>query len=144
MRRRALFVLLAAMGAAGTGVAAHARDPAAPPAVQGSPALQIASLDRRIADLDAEEAQAKKELGELGGRLSEARARVVTRGRAFYRLTRAGMLPVGGGFDELVGHAMRVIALCLPVRVAPRTTCRSLALPAIMARFGRACEKNEP
>jgi septal ring factor EnvC (AmiA/AmiB activator) len=30
------------------------------------------------------------------------------RGKAFYKLTRAGMLPIGGGFEALVSHAMRV------------------------------------
>ena len=43
-----------------------------------------------------------------GGKIAEAHARSLARGRAFYRLTRAGMLPVGGGFDELVSHALRV------------------------------------
>jgi septal ring factor EnvC (AmiA/AmiB activator) len=73
-----------------------------------SPALQMASLDRKIADLDAEEQAAKKEIGELGPRIAEAHARVLVRGRAFYKLTRAGMLPIGGGFDALVSYAMRV------------------------------------
>src|SRR6185369_10202704 len=38
----------------------------------------------------------------------EAHARSLKSGRGFYRLTRAGMLPVGGGFSELVSHALRV------------------------------------
>jgi murein hydrolase activator len=80
-----------------------------PPSAAGtSPALALAALDRRIADLDAEEQQSKRELGELGAKIAEAHARTLGRGRAFYRLTRAGMLPVGGGFNELVSHAMRV------------------------------------
>ncbi|HVJ92059.1 MAG TPA: peptidoglycan DD-metalloendopeptidase family protein [Labilithrix sp.] len=80
---------------------------AAPASVQ-SPALALAALDRRIADLDAEESASKRELTELGGRIAEAHRRSLVRGRAFYRLTRAGMLPVGGGFNELVSHALRV------------------------------------
>jgi septal ring factor EnvC (AmiA/AmiB activator) len=32
----------------------------------------------------------------------------LARGRELYKLTRAGLLPVGGGFDALVKHAMRV------------------------------------
>lgn len=82
---------------------------APPPSVGGtSPALALAALDRRIANLDAEEETSKRELGELGAKIAEAHARSLARGRAFYRLTRAGMLPVGGGFDELVSHALRV------------------------------------
>lgn len=78
------------------------------PLAAPSPALALAGLDRRIADLDAEEEVAKRELTELAGKIAASRARALSRGRAFYRLTRAGMLPVGGGFDELVTHALRV------------------------------------
>jgi murein DD-endopeptidase MepM/ murein hydrolase activator NlpD len=70
--------------------------------------LALAGLDRKIADLDAEEANGKREIEALGARIAEAHARVVARGRAFYRATRAGMLPIGGGFDALVAHAMKV------------------------------------
>jgi murein DD-endopeptidase MepM/ murein hydrolase activator NlpD len=72
------------------------------------PALALAALDRRIADLDAEEASDKQELGRLGVRVSASHARVIARGAAFYKMTRAGLLPVGGGFDALVTHAMHV------------------------------------
>ncbi|MCA9585382.1 MAG: peptidoglycan DD-metalloendopeptidase family protein [Myxococcales bacterium] len=90
--------------------------PAAPPGLvaggrgssQPSAALALAALDRRIADLDAEEDASKKELAEIGGKIATARGRAMARGRAFYRLTRAGMLPVGGGFDAFVTHALRV------------------------------------
>jgi len=85
------------------------RDLGAPPAPNGGgAALELAALDRKIADLEIEEKDSKKELAELGGKISEAHGRSLARGRAFYRLTRAGMLPVGGGFDELVSHALRV------------------------------------
>lgn len=84
----------------------HAAPP--PTTAVGNPALALAALDRRIADLDTEEAAAKQEIAALGGRIADAHARVVAHGKAFYRLTRAGMLPVGGGFDHLVRHAMRV------------------------------------
>jgi hypothetical protein len=84
----------------------HGLAGATPPVSQT--VLALAALDRRIADLDAEEESTKHELTGLGGKLAEAHARVLLRGRAFYRLTRAGMLPVGGGFDALVTHAMHV------------------------------------
>jgi septal ring factor EnvC (AmiA/AmiB activator) len=82
--------------------------PAAPSIAANPQALALAALDRRIADLDSEEQQSKRELADLGTKIAEAHARALGRGRAFYRLTRAGMLPVGGGFNELVSHAMRV------------------------------------
>jgi murein DD-endopeptidase MepM/ murein hydrolase activator NlpD len=68
--------------------------------------LALAALDRKIADLDAAETADKRELEGLGGRVAEAHERVITRGRGFYRMTRAGMLAIGGGFDALVTHAM--------------------------------------
>jgi septal ring factor EnvC (AmiA/AmiB activator) len=81
----------------------------AQPAVERTnTALSLAALDRKIADLDAEEEANKRELGTLGARIGELHARVLARGRSFYKLTRAGMLPVGGGFDALVSHALRV------------------------------------
>jgi murein DD-endopeptidase MepM/ murein hydrolase activator NlpD len=78
---------------------------AAPPQ---DPALALAALDRRIADLDATEQSDKQELARIGGQLGAEHTRVVVRGRAYYKLTRAGLLPVGGGFGELVNYAMRV------------------------------------
>jgi len=72
------------------------------------PALALAALDRRIADLDAEEQSDKQEIARMGGAVALGHARVVTGGKAFYKLTRAGLLPVGGGFDALVTHAMHV------------------------------------
>ena len=77
-------------------------------AERGSPALALAALDRKIADLDAEEIASKKELAGLGPRIKIAHDRSLARGRALYKLTRAGLLPVGGGFDALVTHAMHV------------------------------------
>jgi murein hydrolase activator len=70
--------------------------------------LVLAGLDRKIADLDSEEANDKRDIEVLGARIAEAHARVIARGRALYRATRAGMLPIGGGFDALVEHAMKV------------------------------------
>ncbi len=78
------------------------------PAPPTSSALALASLDRKIADFDSEEAASKKELLELDPQIARAHAESIVHGRWFYKLTRAGMLPVGGGFDELVSHAMRV------------------------------------
>lgn len=78
------------------------------PALKDQGSLALAALDRKIADLDAEEQASKRELAEMSGKIRDAHARALDRGRFFYRLTRAGMLPVGGGFGELVSHAMRV------------------------------------
>jgi murein DD-endopeptidase MepM/ murein hydrolase activator NlpD len=111
MKRFAAFLFLVALAPSSDAAPREQRDlvPVAPAAApQSSSTLALAALDRRIADLDAEEDVSKRELNELGGRIAEAHARSLAKGRAFYRLTRAGMLPVGGGFDALVGHALRV------------------------------------
>lgn len=112
MKLRVVVGLAGALAIASTAIAAprfQRRDlGAAPSPAGGAPALEVAALDRKLADLEVEEKDAKKELAELGGKIAEAHTRSLMRGRAFYRLTRAGMLPVGGGFDELVSHALRV------------------------------------
>jgi septal ring factor EnvC (AmiA/AmiB activator) len=72
------------------------------------PSLALAALDRKIADLDAEEQSDKQELTRVSGQLVGSHARVLVRGAAFYRMTRAGLLPVGSGFGALVTHAMHV------------------------------------
>lgn len=70
--------------------------------------LALAALDRKIADLDAEEQESKKELAGIGPKIRAAHDRAIARGRALYKLTRAGLLPIGGGFDALMQHAMDV------------------------------------
>jgi murein hydrolase activator len=112
MKRRGVLLvfgcaLFAMDGRAAPGTQTNGYTPVGAPA-QVSPALALAALDRKIADLDAEEESSKKELADLGTRIAEAHQRSLSRGRAFYRLTRAGMLPVGGGFDALVSHALKV------------------------------------
>jgi septal ring factor EnvC (AmiA/AmiB activator) len=111
MRRALLATALFAL-ALGRGYAAPG-DNAGPPFAQpaapsGSPSVALAALDRKVADIDAEEQSAKKELDRLQNEVGETQARVIKRGRAYVRLTRAGLLPVGSGFDGLVRHAMQV------------------------------------
>lgn len=92
-------------------LAAHRRPPENAPVAKApheSSALALAALDRKIADLDAEEQESKKELSGLGPKIKEAHDRATVRGRALFKLTRAGMLPIGGGFESLMRHAMDV------------------------------------
>jgi murein DD-endopeptidase MepM/ murein hydrolase activator NlpD len=70
--------------------------------------LPLAALDQRIADADSQSEADNSELGRLGEELVLRHATVLSRGKAFYRLTRAGLLPIGGGFGALVAHAMHV------------------------------------
>jgi murein hydrolase activator len=108
MKRRPIAVLASAMAfvALAGGATSHASPLDAP--LPSDPALALAALDRKIADLDAAEQSDKAEIQRLGGQIAGARARVLARGKVFYKLTRAGLLPVGGGFDALVTYAMHV------------------------------------
>jgi murein DD-endopeptidase MepM/ murein hydrolase activator NlpD len=104
MRRASIGAAASALVVAG---ALWVRAAAPMPGAQ-DPALALAALDRKIADLDASELSDKAEIERIGAQVGGARAKVLARGRAFYKLTRAGLLPVGGGFDSLVSYAMRV------------------------------------
>jgi murein DD-endopeptidase MepM/ murein hydrolase activator NlpD len=92
--------------------AADARRAAAtsldPRAAQSDAPEALASFDRRMADLDAEELSDKQELARVSGQLAYQHSRVLAHGREFYKLTRAGLLALGGGFGALVSHAMHV------------------------------------
>jgi murein DD-endopeptidase MepM/ murein hydrolase activator NlpD len=106
MTRRAVTFLVIAMAAAIVGIG-HAATPGGD-TVPSDPTLALAAIDRSIAGLSAQEQADRKELASVGEQLALRHARVLARGRAFYRLTRAGLLPVGGGFGALVTHAMHV------------------------------------
>ena len=75
---------------------------------------QSADLDRRIAEqvsrveqLEAERARAEAEVESLTTRRAETNRRLRDRARALYRLTRAGALPLSGGFPALLTHLGR-------------------------------------
>jgi septal ring factor EnvC (AmiA/AmiB activator) len=65
----------------------------------------------RIEVETARSSRAEAEIAGLGQRRSETSTRLRTRARALYRLTRAGMLPLAGGFDALLGHLARLARL---------------------------------
>lgn len=84
-------------------------EPMPPLAPVSAPAPAPATeVDRQLDELTRLERELKKELGELGRMDERARATTIARSRAYVRLARAGLLPVGGGFKELVDHATRV------------------------------------
>jgi len=66
-------------------------------------------------DVDAELARVNQEIRRIDARLQvvgsendTVRQRMIARGRTYYRMTHAGLLPLGAGFDELMDHTSKV------------------------------------
>jgi len=64
--------------------------------------------ERRLSELTRQAQAGKVELERLSKDSDAAHARTVSRGRVYVRLAKAGLLPVGGGFEALVEHAVRL------------------------------------
>jgi murein DD-endopeptidase MepM/ murein hydrolase activator NlpD len=79
--------------------------------------------DARAQDTQSDEADA--ELATLSTQEQQASQTLKTRVRALYRITRAGMAPVAGGFDAVRLHVARVRRMTLLVR-SDLNTLRSL------------------
>ncbi|MBI2391093.1 MAG: peptidoglycan DD-metalloendopeptidase family protein [Deltaproteobacteria bacterium] len=79
------------------------------PSVSGalSPAAMEA-IDKRLTIVEKDLDAGKKELAAIGPKKVAAAHRARVRGRALYRLMRAGLMPLGGGFSSFVDHAQRV------------------------------------
>lgn len=65
-------------------------------------------LDVMLKQYEAEEKTTRVELEAIEKERGEVEARVLARGRTYYKQVRAGLLPAGGGFDQLVDHAAKV------------------------------------
>lgn len=96
---------LLALGAAGGAPASAQQGLAAAGYTAGASAGDI---ERLLSRMEADEKQAATELEETRPRLEMTRRRIILRGRQYYRLVHAGLLPAGGGFDALVDHAAHV------------------------------------
>lgn len=81
----------------------------APPASgSASSPSSTARFEGLLAQLDSKEKALATELTHVEAELNTLEHRLLARGRAYYRLIRAGLLPVGGGFEALVDHAAAV------------------------------------
>jgi len=65
-------------------------------------------LDRLLVRAENEERTLSEERASIEPALEVINRRMVARGRAYYKLLRAGLLPAGSGFEALVDHAARV------------------------------------
>ena len=66
------------------------------------------NAERRLSELQRQAQAGKLELQKLSQDADAAHARTVTRGRVYVRLAKAGLLPVGGGFEAFVEHAVHL------------------------------------
>jgi len=120
LRRIALapLVVLAFVGVAsaqGTPIAVVPAPVAQPTAVPApTPSLNVASIanlgemEKRLTTLDRDLGDGKKELEGIGPKRQLLASRTRTRGRLLYKMLRAGLMPLSGGFSSFVDHAQRV------------------------------------
>lgn len=109
-----VFGVAAAAMAAG---AAAEQDPGVaslhdPAVIEGEIAENLA----RVEHAQTRQAQIDTEIIGLADKREEAEERLHDRARALYRVRRAGMLPVAGGFDALMSHLARVQRLSRMVK----------------------------
>jgi murein DD-endopeptidase MepM/ murein hydrolase activator NlpD len=108
-RRTPLFGAVAAVAAlvAGQGTASGQGAAGTPP---GRPHVQVSADDfaRLVGSVARDEKDLRKRLEELESEAKVTDARTLARGRAYVRLARVGLLPVGKGFDALADHATRL------------------------------------
>jgi murein DD-endopeptidase MepM/ murein hydrolase activator NlpD len=100
MRLRLATGLLSVLALSGL-VRADERANAPAPAV-----AEFRDADRALGSIEQEERALEGELSTLGPREAELKRRILIRGRAFYKLVRVGLLPVGGGFSAFIDHAI--------------------------------------
>jgi len=77
---------------------------------------KIAENLARVEHAQTRQSQIDTEISGLAGKREEAEDRLHERARALYRVRRAGMLPVAGGFDALMAHLARVQRLSRMVK----------------------------
>jgi murein hydrolase activator len=103
MRVRAFLSAVAVLAISGFVRADHHSRRRAPELVQ-MPNI----AEQGLAAIEQDERSFRAELETLSARESVVKRRMLARGRAMYRLVRVGLLPVGGGFDSLLEHAIKM------------------------------------
>ena len=101
-----MLLIVAAVGVMG-GVASGVAS------AQGTPnnSLSMANftdMEKRLGVVDKEIEGDRKELEGIAPRRSATSLRVRSRGRMLYKMLRAGLMPLSGGFASFVDHAQRV------------------------------------
>lgn len=115
MKRRFGVLLLALALALGTGQSDVSRAIGQSNPPHQDPMAAMAALDRQLTAVQSElesaranEARTTAELEGLDVSRGAMNLRLHTRARSLYRMMRAGMLPLAGGFDSMLSHVVRV------------------------------------
>src|SRR5947208_4814521 len=104
MKRRLSALLGASLFVAGSGIALGVPARGGP----SNPGQIGGDLDVMLKQYDAEEQEIQTQLDDIDKDLKATDARIIGRGRIYYKSIRTGLLPAGNGFDELVDHAANV------------------------------------
>lgn len=78
------------------------------PRADGAPPATLPEAERELAALEQRLGEGEARLGKLTADIALRDRRSGARARAYVRMARAGLLPVAGGFDALVDHAMKL------------------------------------
>jgi septal ring factor EnvC (AmiA/AmiB activator) len=138
------FLLLAATAAGFPTTDRLLSAPPAPASPPRAPPQVLGDVERLLSELDRRETSARRELERLRQEVAQARARTLVRGRAYVRMARAGLLPIGSGFNAFVDHAAGLERLQrsltrdleLEQRLAARRTELDKKLTALRAERG--------
>jgi murein DD-endopeptidase MepM/ murein hydrolase activator NlpD len=87
---------------------ARGYDPEAAPSDTARVRVSADDFARLVRSVERDEESLRKRLDQLQGEAKVAEARTLARGRAYVRLARVGLLPVGEGFEALADHAARL------------------------------------
>lgn len=101
--RPLLLALLLGVGA----FPAHADPGAASPGAPPIPTT-LRDAERELADLERRSTELTARASTLQAHVQLRERRALARSRAYARLARAGLLPIAGGFDAFVTHAMKL------------------------------------
>ncbi len=98
-----------------------------------------AELERSRSDLDREGQTLRQEIERADRAAREVHGRLLARGRAYARLGRAGLLPIGAGVKAMLGHATRMerlrASLLRDLTTEHEIAERRRALGAALAQF---------
>jgi septal ring factor EnvC (AmiA/AmiB activator) len=73
-----------------------------------TPEMVAEDVDQRLERVTRDLHDTEARLTQVRERADLVKHRMLARGRSYYRLTRAGLLPLGSGFEKLIDHTSKV------------------------------------